>query len=113
MAVDWDSDVLAPCFAVFAEAVQPTFTPAASAPGQPAYTIDGVFDRAYLEVVQLDSKSGASSLRPILGVRLAQFAIPPIPSDTVAIASVGITFEIRDVQQDGQGWALLELNRIC
>lgn len=110
--VDFDALVLGPCFETFGESVQPTFTPSRSAPGQPSYAIDGIFDRAYQEIQQLDGKSAASGLRPILGVRLGQFRVPPEPSDTVYVDKVGILFEIRDVQQDGQGWALLELNRI-
>ncbi len=112
MAIDWDVLVVEQCFAAFAEDQQVLFTPAKSAPGQASYAVDGVFDRAYLEIAQLDAVSAASALRPILGVRLAQFAIAPVPDDLVQVPRIGVTFVIRDVQADGQGWALLELNKV-
>jgi hypothetical protein len=112
MAIDWDGLVVGPCFAAFAEDVQVLFTPAKSAPGTASYDVDGVFDRAYLSTPQLDMVSAASTLKPILGVRLAQFTVPPVVDDLVYVASADVTFIIRNVEPDSHGWALLELNKV-
>ena len=48
---------------------------------------------------------------PLLGVRLAQFASPPIKGDQVHIASVNQTYRVSDVHPDGKGWAKLLLTK--
>jgi hypothetical protein len=105
--IDWDGLVLAPLMGVFGETVRPIYTPVIA--GGAPYGIDGVFDRAYHEVTLLDDASSANTLSPCLGVRLAQFAAEPQPGDTVYIASVDLTFVIRDVRPDGHGSAKLML----
>ena len=107
--IDWDAKVIGPCVsaAVFGEDVQPTYSPARGAP----FPIDGVFDRAYKELILLDGDSGADILTPVLGVRLAQFPAPPAKNDRVYVASVGITYIVKDVHPDGHGAAKLLLSK--
>jgi hypothetical protein len=110
MAIDWDAHVLAPLFAQFAEDVQPTYTPKGGTP----FAIDGVFERAYQEVL-IDAEAaggvGMNTVKPALGVRLAQFPDPPVQGDKVFVASVGLTYVVNNVQPDGLGWAWLILNK--
>lgn len=105
--IDWDSLVLAPLMSIFGEATQATYTPKS---GAGAFSIDGVFDRAYKDLTILEGDPGFNSLGPVLGVRLAQFASPPLQGDTVTIASVGLTYMVGNVQSDGHGWCKLRLN---
>jgi hypothetical protein len=107
MAIDWDDLVLSPLMAAFGEAVRPLYTPQAAAP----FAIDGVFDREYRAITLIDTGSPADSVTPCLGVRLAQFASPPVKGDTVYIASVGLTFVVKDIQPDSHGWAKLLLQK--
>jgi hypothetical protein len=93
--------------AIFGEAEPPVYQPAS---GAAAFQITGVFDRAYREITLLDDNAAASTVTPVLGVRLADFPAPPVPNDRVTIASVGLTYVVRNVQPDGHGWAKLMLN---
>jgi hypothetical protein len=104
MPIDWDQAVLAPLEAVFGEGE--IYTPVGGAP----FDIQGVWDREYHEVVLLDPTAPADSAYPVLGVRLALFAIPPAKNDRVFVKSVNLTFIVRDVKPDGHGWAKLLLN---
>lgn len=108
--IDWDALVIGPLLEVFGEAVQPTYTPV-KAGGAP-YAIDGVFDRAYLSVAQLDAVSAASTVKPVLGVRESEFSAPPQVDDLVYVPSVNLTYIVRNVESDGHGWAKLELNMV-
>ncbi len=102
--IDWDALVIGPTFGVFAEPC--TYMPAVGAP----FAITGVFDREY-QSLDLDQAGVASATRkPVLGVQLSQFATAPKPNDKVSIASVGITYVVRNVEPDGHGHAVLELN---
>lgn len=105
MAIDWDGEVLGPVMDVFGESA--TWSPASGG----SYAITGVFDRAYQELTLLDDGSSSNTTRPVLGVRLSQFAAPPAVNDQVTVTSVGLTFIVRDVRPDGHGWAKLMLNR--
>ena len=108
MAIDWDGLVLQPGFAVFGEDVQPTYTPQTGSP----FPIDGVFDNPYKGlVIQDDGLPVVATREPLLGVRLAQFASPPIKGDQVHIASVNQTYRVSDVHPDGKGWAKLLLTK--
>jgi hypothetical protein len=71
-----------------------------------------VFDRAFLSVAQLDAVSAATTLKTVAGVRLAQFIADPQVGDMLYVPRVNATFVVRDVEPDGQGWALLELNMV-
>jgi hypothetical protein len=97
MPINWDALVLAPCENVFGEPA--TYTPAAGG----SFSITGVFDRAYKEVGLIDLDIGANTVQPVLGVRAAQFPVPPVQGDMVFIPSVNITYYVRDVRPDGHG----------
>lgn len=107
MAIDWDTAVLGPTVAVFGQAV--IYTPAGSNSPISAIgggPITGVFDDAYIDQNQIDGVE-ANAVKPVLGVRMAQFAVPPAQDDTVLIG--GTTYIVKDVRPDGHGWALLFL----
>lgn len=103
MAIDWDKAVLAPTADVFGEPA--TYLPAAGG----SLPIVGVFDEAYREVDLIDTGVGATSITPVLGVRLAQFTASPVQGDQVRVPSVGKLYVVREVRPDGHGWARLML----
>jgi len=103
MAVDWDALVHGPVAATFGEPV--LYAPAAGG----TFSISGIFDEAYTEVQVLDGVP-VSSVKPVMGVRLAQFPAPPEPDDTLTIERTGTTYVVANVNPDGHGWAKLMLN---
>jgi hypothetical protein len=112
MAIDWDALVLAPVMGIFGEGVP------VDKSTWPLYTLttnesfrlaDAVFDREYSAVTVSDDGVANSTRRPVLGVRLALFAVPPAQGNRVYIPSVGLTFIVREVQEDGHGEAQLML----
>lgn len=104
--VDWDTNVLAPLEGVFGEPVNYK-----TAAGVAVAGIVGVFDSAYRDV-DLADPLGTTTVTPVLGVRLAQFTNPPVQDDTVQIPSVNTTYVVRDVRNDGHGWAKLILGKV-
>jgi hypothetical protein len=81
-----------------------TYTPAVGSP----VTIQGIFDHAYQDV-QLQHGPGVSSVRPVLGIRLADLAARPAKGDT---ATIGATiYRVIDIEEDGQGGATLRLQK--
>ena len=111
MAIDWDAAVLGPVSDVFGEGDPadatswPEYRPAQGAPFQ---LRGAVFDAEYLEVVQ-DGDIPTATYKPVLGVRLALFAVPPRADDLVFIPSVGKLYRVTTVRPDGHGWAKLIL----
>lgn len=108
MAIDWDEMVLAPMMSadVFGENIQPTYRPAVGG----SFQIDGVFDAPYLGLAMgPDGEPVAALQQPVLGVRLAQFAVLPLQGDQITIASTGKTYVVANVEPDGKGWAKLIL----
>lgn len=107
--IDWDTDVLAPMMdaGVFGENVQPVYTPKGCLP----FSIDGVFDDAYVGLSLEGAEPEFQTLSPVLGVRLAQFPAGTTPNqgDTVRVASVNTTYKVMSVKVDGHGWAKLVL----
>jgi hypothetical protein len=106
MPVDWDADVLQPLESVFAEPVNYT-----TAAGVALVGIVGVFDSAYKDV-DLSDPLGTTTAMPVLGVRLALFAQAPTQDDTVQVPSVNTTYVVREVREDGHGWAKLMLGLV-
>ena len=87
-----------------------TVTPVVSQPGKPAYSTkaDGISQLTGIyasKPVQIRLNNGDihSTVQPSLGIRLADFAVAPMQGDTVATTSG--TFEIADINPDGQGGA--------
>ena len=111
MAIDWDASVLAPLVAVFGEDQdkRPTYTPQLS--GVP-FAIDGVFDNPYKGLaIDPDGLPVIATREPCIGVRLAQFAVPPVKGDRILIPSVSQAYLVSDVHPDGKGWAKLMLTK--
>ncbi|WP_410015811.1 hypothetical protein [Sodalis sp. C49] len=112
MSIDWDTHLLAPLQGVFGDSVnyRPT--------GGAAYDISGIFDRAYTQAVEsLDGTAAINTTAPVLGVRDAEFLIPPKKGERIFIATVGgravnQLFVIGDIQPDSHGGSLLLLNRV-
>lgn len=72
-----------------------------------AFTVAGVFDAAHLSL-QIHDGVEYSTVGPTLGVRLSDFQVPPAQGDIVLIDDT-TSYEVIDVQPDGQGGALLVL----
>ena len=102
--IDWDTAILGPVMAVFGEAV--SYVPRG---GAPIAIPDAVFDEEASEV-QIGEDGQATTLRkPMLGLRIARFTMPPAQSDRVTIVRTGVTYIVKDVQPDGHGHVRLEL----
>ncbi|MDY7560215.1 hypothetical protein QN366_01595 [Pseudomonas sp. CCC3.2] len=110
--IDWDSLVLAPLADIFGEGNLPDSQIMFYPDGGTAYAIDGVFDAAYRDIHLIDTMVDANTVQPVLGVRLAIFAAPPIPDDQVFIPSTGNTYLIKEVRPDSHGWAKLMLGKM-
>lgn len=113
MAIDWDTELLAPVMAAFGEGTesQPSSLPIYTPRGLPPFPLaDAVFDRAYTDVTLEDDGSENTTRKPCLGVRLSLFLHrEPLQNDTVYIPSVPGHFIVKDVRPDGHGHAKLIL----
>lgn len=105
MAIDFSALVLRPAMTAFRH--DATVTPTKSQPGQPAYPARGVFSNRTIEVAT--EQGYVTSREPVLGIRLDEFAVPPVQDDRVALA--GVSYLVHDVHPDGQGGADLILKR--
>lgn len=106
--IDFDSTVLAACFAAFGEADRPIYSPAS---GAAAFQFDAIFDDAFLQAVLLDDGApGFVTTNPVIGVRLSQFTAAPVQNDLIYLPRVGKTYVVNEVKADGKGGAVLELN---
>ena len=121
MAVDWDTELLTPLFAEFGQGV--VYTPASTGV---ALQISGVYDNEYLDLTALDrgavemfgKPANTTESRPVLGIQLSQFQVPPVqgdqltlmnPGDVFPIAT-GASYAVMEVRPDSHGWAKLLLN---
>lgn len=105
--MDFDALVLGPCFDAFAEPIAYATGSGASGPSR------GVFDDRFREVVQgADGELALSTGRPVLGVRVAEFAPGTVPEqgDTVTILRTGRTYTVEDVNDDSHGLSKLALS---
>lgn len=111
--IDFDALVLAPAMATFARPI--SVTPAASQPAAPAYRARGVWS---VRNVDIQGQDGIYSGQVrTLGVRLSEFAIPPVQGDRVDLPAVlslpaEATHTIEDVDDDGQGGAVWTMKQI-
>jgi len=114
MGLNFSRLVMAPCVAVFGEAV--TCEPLVSSPGAPAFAARGIFDALH-EVVEMafrdagDNYDGnpVTSQAPVLGIRLADWPLVPKKGDRITVQAT--LYRVWDVQLDGQGKADLVLRR--
>lgn len=112
MGINWDQHLLRPLHGVFGDPVD--FRPVGGA----AYTISGIFDRAYTQDVDpLDDGSTINTTSPVLGVLDSEFDSPPKKGDRVFIGVVGgetvnTLFAVSDIQPDSHGGSKLILNRV-
>ena len=84
-----------------------TFTPNG---GQPE-NLTGVFDDEHEEVdLDVTGDAALSTHSPRIGVRISDFSIPPGRGDRIERSN--ISYEIFDVQRDGQGGTVLILHEV-
>jgi hypothetical protein len=110
--IDFATLVLGPAMEVFSRPV--TVTPLASQPDQPAYFARGIFEVRNIDV---PVEGGIMSSQIItLGVRLAEFDVPPGPGDKVELpmpdGSVGGPYLIDDTDDDSEGGSTWTLKAI-
>jgi hypothetical protein len=118
VAIDWDKLVIGPTVEEFGVSVRYT------ALGE-TFPVTGVFDEEYLsltplgrgddgtESLSLGSPGAISTERPVLGVQLSAFKVPPAQGDRLVIDGGphrGERFEVKEVRPDGHGSAKLLLN---
>jgi len=78
--------------------------------GQPE-TLRGVFDDEHEEVdLDVTGDSVLSTHSPRIGIRLSDFSQEPKQNDE--IQRLGLCYRIVDIQQDGQGGAVLHLHEV-
>ena len=114
MPVDFGAMVLAPCLDVFAR--EAWFTPLQSQPGIAEYVGRGVYTSRPVDI-QVGEDAIVSNMTTKLGIRLADFAVPPIQGDLVRLPAYGTQaaegpFKIEDTDDDGQGGCDLTLTKI-
>ncbi|MGN6518656.1 MAG: head-tail joining protein [Dokdonella sp.] len=95
----------APMMQVFGEASRVSYSIA----GGQTFVVDGIFD-AGARPVSLIGEPEVNEVRPLLGVRLAQFPAGWNPrnakDDTFVVR--GATYVVKDGKPDSHGWAILE-----
>ena len=108
--VDFDALATAACMDAFGEPCE--FRPFG---GRPVCDLIGVFDESYMPLMPLGDLSSdighaaqITTAMPVLGIRLNTWPALPAQDDVVTVR--GISYTIREVEQDGEGWALLKLN---
>lgn len=113
MGIDWDRLCNAPVFAAFGESARIAYAIA----GGSTFTVDGVFDEGAAPVTLDGISPPVNEVRPVLGVRLAQFPSGYDPrsakGDTFTVTRRGVAavYRVKDGRPDGKGWALLEATR--
>lgn len=113
--LDLDDLLNGPLIEVFGENMRPMYTPTKSAPGTPAFPVDGIFSRNHEIVLEELANSeltgsGHSTTVPMLSVQRAQFAADPKQGDGVVIA--GEAFVVWNAPTDGSGMIDLILRKV-
>lgn len=109
---DFDAHTNAPLFEVYGRPV--TYSPSAKLV-KPSEPLVAIFDRAHETVLDEMANSelrqaGHSTTVPVLTVRLADFATPPVQGDQVTVPGNG-TFFVWGLQPDGEGCVDLILRK--
>ena len=116
--INFDALVLAPAMANFAGPVM--IAPVNSQPGAPPYVARGSYASKPVEIALEGSDDYHRTQHMTLGIRLSEFAVAPRQGDTM-VRLPGVpstsgtlpegTFEIYDLELDGQGGAMLTLRK--
>src|SRR5262245_13852016 len=103
--IDWDALVIGPAMDVFGEPV--IYTPATGSP----FTIHAIFDEAFVPV-ELIGESDVISVRPVLGIRLADFPVgyDPQTAQGDRYTVRGRTYVVKAGKPDSHGGARLDAN---
>jgi len=107
--IDFSTLVLEPAMATFGRVV--TIDPLDSQPGKPPYDARAVYSSRQIDVMSQDG-AVLSDQQTTLGIRLADFEVPPKPRDKCTVDQVDGTFIIDDQHFDGQGGATLTLRKV-
>lgn len=75
--------------------------------GEPEFEVDGIFDRPFLNV-EIGQDNSHQSTAPTFGVKALDMETDPQDGDQIIID--GITFNVFEVQEDGQGHIKLLLH---
>jgi hypothetical protein len=116
MAIDFSIMVYLPAQDVFGRSV--TFTPLASQPGAPAYTLRGIITTRPLMVETTAGMAVLSDQETILDIREREFAVTPKQGDLIDVPEEnGITdmvgsYEVTDAAWNGGGEVTLSLRRL-
>jgi hypothetical protein len=111
--IDFDALVLAPAMTAFARPI--VVTPVMSQPGAAAFGARGVWE---IKNIDVQTEEGIySGQRRTLGVRLSEFAVPPVQGDRVDIPAylsrpAEATHVIDDVDDDGQGGSTWTMKQV-
>ncbi|MCA1524303.1 head-tail joining protein [Bradyrhizobium yuanmingense] len=109
--MDFSTLVLLPGMNTFAIAV--TVRPTVSQPGAPDYPARGVYSSVPTDV-QMQDGTTFSDQQTTLGIRLREFAVPPVNGDRITPTegeAAGVTFWVADSSADGQGGLTLTLRK--
>ena len=105
--IDFAALVLGPAMDAFAQPI--TVTPVASQPSGAPYSARGSYSSKQVDI-PLDDGTYQSTIQRKLGVRLADFTVPPVQKDQIAMAQG--SFVISDIVPDGQGGADIWLRNV-
>lgn len=87
-----------------------TYRPLKSQPGQPDYTITPIVDEAHFSALT-EHQVPVSTVEPMIGVRNADMQATPRKGDQVVLPKRG-TYEVVEVQPDGQAGTTLKLRKL-
>ena len=116
MAIDFSLMVYLPCQDTFGRSV--TFTPLASQPGAPGYTLRGIITTRPLMVETAMGMAVLSDQETIIDIREREFAVTPKQGDHVHVpVEDGITdmvgdYEVTDAAWNGGGEVTLALRKL-
>lgn len=75
---------------------------------EPSFEITAIFDATF-QMLEPGGNAMIQSTQPRLGVKLSDFACPPAEGDRVEVR--GTIYDVVEYQPDGQGGAMLMLQR--
>lgn len=112
--IDLDRLILRPALAAFSRPI--TYSPLVSQPGAPAFRARGVYDETPVDI-GTEGDGIMSSVNITLGIRLSEFAVPPMQGDRLTIPAhlslpaVGDCI-VDNLDRDGNGGGILALKKV-